>query len=95
MRPNVLTALWSLPPAHSHAHIPARTSEIHPRIVWLAGIMGRPAAEVESEIHSVIARQFDKGRFLSLDVAVKCHGEAQAFYDGMHGRDWPDEPTDA
>jgi hypothetical protein len=80
MRPNVLTALWSLPPAHSHAHIPARTSEIHPRIVWLAG---------------VIARQFDKGRFLSLDVAVKCHGEAQAFYDGMHGRDWPDEPTDA
>jgi hypothetical protein len=88
MRPNVLTALWTLPPPHSHVHVPERTSAIHPRIVRLAGIMGRPALEVEGEIHSVIARQFDKGQFLPLDIAVKCHGEAQAFFDGLHGRDW-------
>ena len=90
MRPNVLTALWALPPAHSHAHVPARTSPIHSSITHLAWIMGRPAADIEQEIHSVIARRFAKtNEILPLAVAIDCHGKAQAIFDGMHGRDWP------
>lgn len=94
MRANLLTALWSIPPAHSHAHIPPRASLIDSRIERLAGIMGRPATEVKEEIHSVIARRFAKtGEILLLGTVIRCHGEAQAIFDGMHGRDWPEVET--
>lgn len=96
MRTSLHTFIPLLPPPHSHAHIPERASEIHPSVVRLANIMGRPAEDVESEIHSVIARQFAKGNFLSLELAVKCHGEAQAFYDAFKlERDWPEENNEA
>lgn len=57
--------------------------------------MGRPASEVEEEVHSVIARRFaNTGEILSLATVTRCHGEAQAFFDGMHGRDWPEPETE-
>lgn len=93
MRTNVHSILPTLPlvEPHSHAHIPARTSPIDPRIVKLANMMGRPAEDVEGEIHSVIARQFAKGRILSMADAIRCHGEAQAFFDAfVLERDWPE-----
>ena len=94
MRPTLRTALWAIPPAHSLEHIPARSSAIDSRIVRLAQTMGRPAENVEHEIHLVMSRQFAKGRILPLDVAIECHGEAQAFYDAFKlEREWPACPT--
>ena len=93
MRPRLYTATWCTPPSHSHAHIPPRTSIIDARIVRLANIMGRPAEDVEGEIHSVIARRFAlTNEQLPLGVAIRCHGEAQAFYDAFKlRREWPEE----
>jgi hypothetical protein len=90
MRFKVYTFLPLLPSPHSHAHIPSRSTPIDARIVDLAQMMGRPAEDVEGEIHSVISLQFAKGRILPLHAAIKCHGEAQAFFDAFKlERDWP------
>lgn len=89
-----LLSMWALPEAKSLAHIPERTSPIDARIVRLAAVMGLSAAQIESDIHAVIARQHAKGRQMSLDMAIKCYGEAQAFFDGMHGREWPTDCPD-
>ena len=83
-----------LPDAKSLAHIPERRSPIDARIVRLAAVMGLPASQIESDIHAVIALATRKGRQMSLDMAIKCYGEAQAFFDGMHGREWPTDCPD-
>jgi hypothetical protein len=60
MRSNLHSALWSIPPAHSHAHIPARTSEPHPLVAWKASAMGRDVFDVETDCITAANRAFKR-----------------------------------
>lgn len=58
MRSNLHTALWSIPPVHSHAHIPERTSEPHILVAFKASVMGRDVFDVETDCFTAAHRAF-------------------------------------
>lgn len=81
MRPNLHTALWSIPPPHSHAHIPARTSNVHHAIVYKACVMGRNVLEVEAECFTAAHRAFCRAVGVADDILREASREADHMRD--------------